>query len=68
MSPLVIALDGHQVITQPTSDQFAAWAYEAHCQTCATCRRGDTWCDTGRRMLAATAPHHDNGIAGYPAL
>lgn len=68
MNVHIIALAGHDVITNPTSDQLSGWAYEAHCETCATCRRGDTWCETGRRMLAATAPDRDNGIPGYPGI
>ncbi len=75
MNVHIIALDGHNVITQPNADQLAGWTYEAHCETCATCRRGDTWCETGRALLALTAPrgHNDlpgylNGPAGYPAL
>jgi hypothetical protein len=65
-APLIIALDGRRTITRPTADQFATWAYEAHTEACATCRRGDTWCETGRRLLAATAPAND--LPGYDPI
>jgi hypothetical protein len=65
-TPLLVALDGATTITNPTSDQLAGWAYDTHCQTCATCRRGDTWCERGRALLAATA--HILDTPGYPAI
>lgn len=68
MSVLITALDGTRVVTQPDASTLAHWAYEAHCRDCATCRRGDTWCETGRRYLAATAPTTRDDLPGYPAL
>jgi len=63
MSVLITALDGDRVITQPDATTLAHWAYEKHTETCATCRRGDTWCGQGRDYLQATAPHTD--LPGY---
>ena len=68
MNVHIIALDGHDIITRPTADQLAGWAYEAHCDACATCRRGDTWCDTGRTLLTLTAPCGNPDLPAYPGI
>lgn len=68
MSVLITALDGPTVHTDPSAALLSKWAYEAHCRDCATCRRGETWCETGRRYLAATAPTTRDDLPGYPAL
>jgi hypothetical protein len=66
MSTLAPAPDGQRVTTDPSAASLAHWAYEKHTEDCATCRRGDTWCETGRRYLAATRPAND--LPGYPEL
>lgn len=66
MSVLITALDGARVVTQPDASTLVHWAYEKHTETCAECRRGDTWCQQGRAFLRATRPTTD--LPGYPAL
>jgi hypothetical protein len=66
MKALITATENGHTITSPSSTALAHWAYEAHCDECATCRRGETWCETGRALLAATAPISD--LPGYPQL
>lgn len=66
MKAAIIATENGRTITNPDSPTLARWAYERHCEKCATCRRGETWCDTGRALLTATAPATD--IPGYPQL
>jgi hypothetical protein len=63
MSTMTVTRD-QVVTTDPSAASLAYWAYEKHTETCATCRRGDTWCETGRNYLAATAPNSD--LPGYP--
>jgi hypothetical protein len=66
MSVSIVATENGRTITAPDSPTLARWAYETHCETCATCRRGETWCNHGRALLAATAPTND--LPGFPAI
>lgn len=50
----------------PTDHTLLGWAYEAHCESCACCRRGETWCDTGAAILTAIGTtRSDSGLPGY---
>lgn len=52
--------------TNPTDHELLGWSYEAHSETCATCRRGETWCDTGAAILTAIATiSSSNDLPGY---
>lgn len=66
MSVLITALDGPTVHTDPSAELLSKWAYEKHTETCAECRRGDTWCAQGRAFLRATQPAAD--LPGFPSI
>jgi Zn-dependent alcohol dehydrogenase len=58
-----------QTTVQATDHALLGWAYEAHCENCATCRRGETWCETGAAILTAIATTNTNtDLPGYQAI
>ena len=55
--------------TRATDRALLGWAYEAHCVNCATCRRGETWCETGAAILTAIAAANTNSdLPGFAAI
>lgn len=70
--PLVIALDGARVVTQPTAQQFSLWAYAAHAEACPICTGPGGWCPTGRDLLSASRstdlPGYGQSALGFPAV
>jgi hypothetical protein len=55
-----------QTATQATDHALLGEAYEDHCQRCATCCRGEVWCDTGAAILTAIATtRSDSDLPGY---